>query len=79
MFSKKGIEIFKREYQKAYTEYRDKPLGEAPNILRATLADFLQYLTELGYNVKALQVNSGWMEIHTFDNYKYACSMVSTI
>ena len=26
MFSKKGIEIFKREYQKAYAEYRDKPI-----------------------------------------------------
>ena len=79
MFSKKGVEIFKREYRKAYAEYRDKPMGEAPNILRATLVDFLQYLIELGYNVKALQVNSGWMEIHTFENYKYACSMVSAI
>jgi phosphoenolpyruvate phosphomutase len=76
LFSSKGTEILKREYRKALSEFRDKPLGEAPNVFQATLADFLQHLIGLGYGVKALQVNSGWMEIHTIDNYRYACSIV---
>ena len=76
MFSKKGAEVFRKEYHKASVEYRNKPFFEAENIAQASLEDFLQYLIELGYRVEALQVNSGWMEIHSFDNYKYACSLV---
>jgi len=75
VLSKKGTEIFKQEYHKALAKYRNKPFFEADNILRASLTDFLNYLIALDYDVKALQVNSGWMEIHTFDNYKYACSI----
>ncbi len=75
VLSKRGAEIFKKEYHKALAEYENNSFFEAENILQASLTDFLNYLIELGHNVKALQVNSGWMEIHTFDNYKYACSI----
>jgi len=76
MFSKDGIEIFKKEYHKALEEYKNKPFHEAENISQAALEDMLQHLINLGYKVEAMQVNSGWMEVHTFDNYKYACSIV---
>ena len=79
MLSKKGAQIFRQEYHKALAEYRNKPLFEAENILRASLVDFLNYLIELGYDVRALQVNSGWMEVHTFDNYKYACFLTKDL
>ncbi len=79
MCSAKGAEIFKKEYRKALTEYRDKPFFEAENISQASLPDFLQYLIELGYEVRALQVNSGWMEIHTFENYRKACSITEIL
>ncbi|MFC1864778.1 isocitrate lyase/phosphoenolpyruvate mutase family protein [Chloroflexota bacterium] len=75
MLSKRGAEIFKKEYHKALVEYKDSPFFEAESIIQAGLIDFLNYLIKLGYEIKALQVNSGWAEIHTFDNYKYACSM----
>lgn len=76
MLSNKGSEIFKREYHRALLDCEDKPIGEAANIFQASLMDFLQHLIDLGYKVEALQVNSGWIEIHTFDNYKHACSLV---
>jgi phosphoenolpyruvate phosphomutase len=76
MFSEKGIAVFKDEYHNALEEYKKKPFYEAENIFQASLEDMLQYLINLGYKVEAMQVNSGWMEIHTFDNYKYACSIV---
>jgi len=76
MFSKNGIEILKREYHKTLEEYKNKPFYEVEDISRASLEDMLQHLINLGYKVEAMQVNSGWMEVHTFDNYKYACSIV---
>ncbi len=76
MLSEKASEIFKAEYHRALAEYDNKPFGESENIRQASLEDFLQHLVNLGYKVEALQVNSGWMEIHNVDNYKYACSFV---
>jgi phosphoenolpyruvate phosphomutase len=77
MFSKKGVEILKKEYHNALEEYRNRLFYEAEDICQASLEDMLQHLINLDFKVEALQVNSGWMEIHTFDNYKYACSIVT--
>jgi len=76
MLSEKGSKIFQQEYQRALEEYHDKPFHEAENIRQASLEDFLQHIIGLGYNVHALQVNSGWTEIHTFDDYRNACKIV---
>ena len=76
MLSEKGSRIFKEEYDRVLAEYADKPFYEAENIFQASLEDFLQHLITLGYRVEAMQVNSGWMEVHTFDNYRYACTVV---
>ena len=75
MLSAKGAEVFKEEYRKAIADFRDRPFFEARDISQAGLVDFLNHLIQVGYPVKALQTNWGWAEIHTFDNYKYACSM----
>ena len=76
LFSEKGANVFKEEYSNALAEYSDKPFNEAENIYQASLENFLQHLIDLGYRVDAMQVNSGWMEVHTFANYRYACSIV---
>ncbi|MFZ3169000.1 MAG: isocitrate lyase/phosphoenolpyruvate mutase family protein [Candidatus Methanoperedens sp.] len=76
MFSKKGIEILKNEYNNAIGEYSNRQFYKSKNIFQASLTDMLQHLIFLGYKVNAIQVNSGWMEIHTFDNYKNACSII---
>jgi len=77
MFSERGTEVFKNEYHKALEDYTIKQFYEAEDIVQASLEDMIQHIINSGYKVEALQVNSGWMEIHTFDNYKYACSIVS--
>ncbi len=76
MFSKNGIEIFKKEYHDALKQFANKQFYQSKNIFQASLTDMLQHLVVLGYKVDAMQVNSGWLEIHTFDNYKYACSII---
>ncbi len=75
LLSKKGADVFKREYRRAQVDYRDRPFGEAENIARAGLVDFLNHLIGLGHDVRALPVNWGWAEIHTVDNYEYACAI----
>ena len=75
ILSAKGAEVFKEEYRKVRADFRDRAFSEARNISQAGLVDFLNYLIQAGYPVKALQTNWGWAEIHTFDNYKYACSI----
>lgn len=42
-----------------------------------SINDVLQAVIARGHAVYALMVNSGWMEIHTFENYKAACAMLS--
>lgn len=76
MFSKKGIEILKKEYHNALIEYGNKQFYNSKNIFQASLTDILQHLIFLGHKVDAIQVNSGWMEIHTFDDYKNACKII---
>ena len=77
MLSAKGAEIFREEFHKALEKYRDSAFFGAKNIRQAGLVDFLNHLISLGYEVNAFHVNSGWMEIHTFDNYKHACSITA--
>jgi phosphoenolpyruvate phosphomutase len=43
----------------------------------ATINDAVQALVDGGTQVSAVEVNSGWMEIHTFENYKAACATLS--
>jgi len=75
MLSAKGTEIFKHEYRRARAQFCDQPFHQASDIRQAGLVDFLNHLISVGYPVKALQTNWGWAEIHTFENYRYACSI----
>ena len=79
VFSKKGIDIFKKEYHNALEGCKNKSFCEAKNIFQASLVDMLQHVINLGYKIEAMPTNSGWMEIHTFDNYKEACLITETL
>lgn len=53
------------------------PLHESSAPSRAALTDLLQHLVDSGQRVVALEVTSGWLEIHSFDDYQVACRLVS--
>lgn len=53
-------------------------LLSADNSAQLTINDVLQALISRGTTVSALEVSSGWTEIHSFENYKTACAMLST-
>ena len=51
---------------------------EAKKFSQASLTDMLQEAIDEGIKVKLLPANTGWMEIHEFDDYKFACEKVKT-
>lgn len=59
------------------TSVESKPFYEASSTARASLTDMIQNLIDQGHAVYAAEVSSGWMEIHSFDDYKAACAMVA--
>ncbi|MGH9474893.1 MAG: isocitrate lyase/phosphoenolpyruvate mutase family protein [Terriglobales bacterium] len=61
----------------AATAPRQEPFHEAAAAARASLTDMLQELIDQGQPVYAVQVSSGWLEIHSFADYKAACAMVT--
>jgi len=76
LLSSKGIKILKETYFKAANDYKGKPFHNAATFEKASLADLLQEIIDSGYKVKGIEVNAGWLEIHSFDNYKLACSTI---
>ncbi len=76
LFSSKGMEILKNEYARAKNKYRDCPFHKSKSFERASFTDMIQELIDRGITVSALEVNSGWMELHTFENYKQACALL---
>ena len=44
---------------------------------RAAVTDLLQQSIDAGERVVALEVSSGWLEIHSFEDYQHACRLVA--
>lgn len=69
------------KFSKKTTEELQK-IDENKNSLKglslktASLSDIIKMLISKNFDVKALDVNSGWTEIHTFQKYKYICSKI---
>lgn len=63
--SQKGVEVFKDIYYKHKNKLR-----------KAGLADMLNEIMKSGIDVYCLEADTGWMEIHSLDDYKAACSLL---
>jgi len=63
--SQKGVKVFKEFYKKKKKKLR-----------KAGLADLLNEIIKSGVDVFGVEANSGWMEIHSLENYKLACSLL---
>lgn len=75
MFSKKGLKAARDLYRELLAA--GAPCGEAATAAKAGVTDVLQELIARGYDVTAIEVSSGWMEIHSFDDYRRACSLLA--
>ncbi len=72
-FSKKGFNKLCQEYDAAKKKYAAKKFNSAESFQRASLADLLNEMAKNGCYIDTLEVRSGWIELHTFENYKLAC------
>ena len=66
----------KEAFLKAKEKFDSKPFHDAPAFEKAGLADLLQEIIESGQPIHCLEVESGWIELHSMENYRLACSMV---
>lgn len=76
LFSEKGYQLFRETYHSAVATNGDAPLHEAPSARQASFTDAIQEIIDRGYKVACLEVSAGWMEIHSFDDYKQACALL---
>lgn len=74
--SRKGLNLVLREYaqeRKKCSRSRIKTKW----IDQISFADFMQVLIDKGHEVYAYEVTGGWMEVHNFNDYKQACSILA--
>jgi len=76
LFSKKGYSLFRETYQTALAN-GNEPFHEAPSVQEASFTDVIQEIIDQGYPVHCVEVSSGWMEIHSFDDYRQACALLA--
>jgi phosphoenolpyruvate phosphomutase len=77
LFSAKGWKLFRSLYETVRALPRGMRFHEAATLETASLTDMVQELIDQGHPVSCVRVSSGWMEIHSFEDYKLACRLVS--
>jgi len=80
-FTKKGAEIFRRNYHRAKESKscrfaEGQRFHDAVSIRKAYLTDMFQELIDRGYPIHAVMVNHGWVEIDTQQDYEYAQELI---
>ncbi|HAV42592.1 TPA: phosphoenolpyruvate mutase [bacterium] len=74
--SAQGIKCMKEVYDQSLERFEGKPFHTAASFETACLAELLQEMILRGYKISCLEINSGWLEIHSFRDYKFACSII---
>jgi choline kinase len=74
--SKRGCEVFKKNFNRAKQLFWGKPFQKAATFEKAYVTDMLQDLTDLGVNVHCVIIEKGWMEIDTVQDYERAELMI---
>jgi phosphoenolpyruvate phosphomutase len=77
LFSKSGFNLFRTTYERVFANLKDQPFHEAASVHTASFTDVLQELIENGHEIHCMEVSSGWMEIHSFEDYKQACMLLA--
>ena len=70
--SGRGAEILKKNYDRLGKHYSGKAFGQADVFEKASLADLLQDMTDLGVLLHSVILERGWIEIDTPEDYQRA-------
>jgi phosphoenolpyruvate phosphomutase len=74
--SRKGVEVVKDIYRTSLGKYSGKPFYSVGKFEHALFSDILQEIINSDFPVYGMEANSGWLEIHSFEDYKLACSIL---
>jgi phosphoenolpyruvate phosphomutase len=69
-FQEEGIALLSRAWEEARAKFKGRPFYESPSVESADLMDFLQYLIDSEHPVHGMEVEHGWSEIHSLDDYE---------
>jgi len=76
IFSKRGVAIFKEAYEDAKKKHSGKAFHTSTIFEKAGISDLLQDIINHGRDIHCLEIDSGWIEIHSMEDYKLASSIV---
>ncbi len=77
--SKKGAEIFTRNYNRAKNNKTCKFTGrfhDSTTIEKAYLTDMFEELIIRGYSIYSVDIEGGWVELDTDEDYEYAKQLI---
>lgn len=69
-FREEGTEALKEAWARARRRFEGRPFYGAPSAERADFTDLLQFLIDEGIPVQGLEIEHGWSEIHSIDDWK---------
>jgi len=69
-FREDGLKELGRAWDQAQIQFRNKPFYEAPSVEKASFTDLVQYLIDRGIPVQGMEIEHGWSEIHSLDDYE---------
>lgn len=69
-FSPRGAERFLSVYDRAKTQFWDKPWQTSRTFQKAYMTDMLQALVDDGVEVRAIKIEHGWLEFDTVEDYE---------
>lgn len=74
-----GSKVFKEIHDDCVRLYKNRTFHEASSIYQASFTDLIQEVIDRGIAVNLMEVNSGWMEIHNWQDYQRACSLLGQL
>lgn len=69
-FQGNGLQKFKKYWHKVQKEFKNKRFYEAASVDKAGLTDLLQYMIDQKVPVFGMEVEHGWSEIHSRQDYR---------
>ena len=69
-FREQGLLQLRQAWEEARSQFQGRQFYEAPSVERAGFTDLLQYLIDRGHPVNGLEIEHGWSEVHSLDDYK---------
>jgi phosphoenolpyruvate phosphomutase len=69
-FREEALNELSRAWEEALVKFKGRPFYGASNVDQASFCDLVQYLLDRDYPVYGMEIEHGWSEIHSLDDYE---------